>query len=147
VGFSLSSKGGEGNGAAASEQLDAFREQRGRAHSDGMAKIHPWLGKPAAPAWLSPGNCHFLRIGQSKLSIAAGLDFETKIMVKEDAPKLLRAELAAPGWIPKVIALSGVTDPYQPVERRLKLTRGCLEVLAEFRNPVTTMLRIKIAKP
>src|ERR1019366_7091351 len=80
-------------------------------------------------------------IGQSKLSIAAGLDFETKIMVKEDAPKLLRAELAAPGWIPKVIALSGVTDPYQPVERRLKLTRGCLEGLAEFLNPVTIVTK------
>jgi DNA repair photolyase len=75
------------------------------------------------------------------LGFSAGLDFETKIMVKEDAPKLLREELSAPGWIPKVIALSGVTDPYQPVERRLKLTRGCLEVLAEFRNPVTVVTK------
>jgi DNA repair photolyase len=69
------------------------------------------------------------------------LDFETRIMVKEDAPRLLREELSAPGWIPKVIALSGVTDPYQPVERRLKLTRGCLEVLAEFRNPVIVITK------
>jgi DNA repair photolyase len=75
------------------------------------------------------------------LGFSAGLDFETKIMVKEDAPKLLREELSAPGWIPKVIALSGVTDPYQPVERRLMLTRGCLEVLAEFRNPVTVVTK------
>jgi DNA repair photolyase len=75
------------------------------------------------------------------LGFSAGLDFETKIMVKEDAPKLLRAELSAPGWVPKVIALSGVTDPYQPVERRLRLTRGCLEVLAEFRNPVTVVTK------
>ena len=70
------------------------------------------------------------------LGFSSGLDFETKIMVKEDAPELLRRELASPKWRPKVIALSGVTDPYQPVERRLKLTRHCLEVLAEFRNPV-----------
>ena len=62
-------------------------------------------------------------------------------MVKEDAPRLLRQELSSPGWVPKVIALSGVTDPYQPVERRLKLTRGCLEVLAEFRNPVTVVTK------
>src|ERR1035437_1135545 len=62
-------------------------------------------------------------------------------MVKEDAPKLLREELSAPEWVPKVIALSGVTDPYQPVERRLKLTRGCLAVLAEFRNPVTIVTK------
>jgi DNA repair photolyase len=75
------------------------------------------------------------------LGFSSGLDFETKIMVKEDAPRLLRNELSAPGWVPKVVALSGVTDPYQPVERRLKLTRACLEVLAEFRNPVTVVTK------
>ena len=75
------------------------------------------------------------------LGFSSGLDFETKIMVKEDAPSLLRQELSSPRWVPKVIALSGVTDPYQPVERRLKLTRRCLEVLAEFRNPVTVVTK------
>src|SRR2546429_3402824 len=70
------------------------------------------------------------------LGFSSGLDFESKIMVKEDAPTLLRHELSSPRWKPKVIAMSGVTDCYQPIERRLKLTRGCLEVLAEFRNPV-----------
>ena len=75
------------------------------------------------------------------LGFSAGLDFETRIMVKEDAPRLLREELSSPGWVPKTIALSGVTDPYQPVERRLKLTRGCLQVLAEFRNPVSVVTK------
>jgi DNA repair photolyase len=70
------------------------------------------------------------------LGLSAGLDFETRIFVKEDAPELLRAALSAPSWQPKVMALSGVTDCYQPVERTLKLTRRCLEVLAEFRNPI-----------
>ncbi len=70
------------------------------------------------------------------LGFSAGLDFESRIMVKEDAPELLAAELSSPHWQPQVIAMSGVTDPYQPVERRLKLTRRCLEVLARFRNPV-----------
>jgi DNA repair photolyase len=70
------------------------------------------------------------------LGFSAGLDFESKIMVKEDGPELLRRELASPKWKPQVIAMSGVTDCYQPVERRLRLTRRCLEVLAEFRNPV-----------
>jgi DNA repair photolyase len=70
------------------------------------------------------------------LGLSAGLDFETKILVKERAPELLRAALASPKWKPRVIAMSGVTDCYQPVERRLKLTRGCLEVLAECRQPV-----------
>src|SRR5271169_3749186 len=70
------------------------------------------------------------------LGLSAGLDFERKILVKEDAPALLRKALASPKWQPRVIAMSGVTDCYQPVERRLKLTRGCLEVLAECRQPV-----------
>lgn len=70
------------------------------------------------------------------LGFSAGLDFETKIMVKENAPELLRRELLSPKWKPQVIALSGVTDCYQPIERKLKLTRRCLEVLAAFRNPV-----------
>jgi DNA repair photolyase len=70
------------------------------------------------------------------LGFSAGLDFETKILVKEDAPLLLRKELAAKNWQPKVVSLSGVTDPYQPIERRLQLTRRCLEVFTEFRNPV-----------
>ncbi len=75
------------------------------------------------------------------LGFSSGLDFETKIMVKEDAPRLLRQELSSPRWQPRVLAMSGVTDPYQPVERRLKLTRGCLEVLAEFRNPVSIVTK------
>jgi len=70
------------------------------------------------------------------LGFSAGLDFESRIMVKENAPELLRAELSSRKWKPQVIALSGVTDCYQPVERKLQLTRRCLEVLAEYRNPV-----------
>ena len=70
------------------------------------------------------------------LGFSAGLDFETKILVKSEAPALLREALSSSKWIPKTIAISGVTDPYQPLERQFQLTRGCLEVLAEFRNPV-----------
>lgn len=75
------------------------------------------------------------------LGFSSGLDFETKILVKEDAPELLRRELSSPSWKPQVLAISGVTDPYQPVERRLGLTRRCLEVLAEFRNPVAIITK------
>ena len=70
------------------------------------------------------------------LGFSAGLDFETRILVKEDAPLLLRKELMSPRWQPRPIALSGNTDPYQPVERELGLARGCLEVFNDFRNPV-----------
>ncbi|HUI06371.1 MAG TPA: PA0069 family radical SAM protein [Verrucomicrobiae bacterium] len=75
------------------------------------------------------------------LGFSAGLDFETKIVVKENAPELLRRELSSRKWKPQVLAMSGVTDPYQPVERRLKLTRRCLEVLVEFRNPVAIITK------
>ena len=75
------------------------------------------------------------------LGFSAGLDFETRILVKEDAPELLRKELASPKWKPQVVAMSGVTDCYQPIERRLKLTRRCLEVFAEFRNPVAIVTK------
>jgi DNA repair photolyase len=71
------------------------------------------------------------------LGFSAGLDFESRIMVKEKAPELLRRELSSPKWEPQDLAMSGVTDCYQPVERRLQLTRRCLAVLAEFRNPVS----------
>jgi DNA repair photolyase len=75
------------------------------------------------------------------LSFSAGLDFETKIMVKETAPQLLREALMAKKYQPVLLNMSGVTDCYQPVERKLKLTRGCLEVLLEFRNPVTIITK------
>jgi DNA repair photolyase len=78
----------------------------------------------------------FARPTHEYLGFSAGLDFESKIMVKMDAPKLLEAELSSPKWKPQVVAMSGVTDPYQPIERRLELTRRCLQVLAKFRNPV-----------
>jgi DNA repair photolyase len=70
------------------------------------------------------------------LGFSAGLDFESRIVVKPRAPELLREQLASPRYQPEPLALSGVTDPYQPIERRLQLTRRCLEVLAEFRHPV-----------
>jgi DNA repair photolyase len=72
---------------------------------------------------------------------SAGLDFETKIIVKEDAPEILRRELSSPRWKPKVLMMSGVTGPYQPIERKLGLTRRVLEVLAEFRNPVALLTK------
>ena len=75
------------------------------------------------------------------LGFSAGLDFETKIMVKERAAELLRKELSSPKWRPQPLGMSGVTDCYQPVERKLKITRGCLEVLAEFRNPVNIVTK------
>ncbi|MGC4007327.1 MAG: hypothetical protein QM811_31050 [Pirellulales bacterium] len=69
------------------------------------------------------------------LGMNAGADFETKILVKENAPRLLRDELNKPGWTgDQIIAISGVTDCYQPGERTFRVTRGLIEVLAEARQ-------------
>jgi len=78
----------------------------------------------------------YARPSHEYLGFSAGLDFETKILVKEDAPELLVKALSSRSWKPQVIGLSGNTDAYQPAERRLGVTRRCLEVLADFRNPV-----------
>lgn len=83
----------------------------------------------------------YARPSHEYLGYSAGLDFETKILVKHDAPALLRRELAGRKWRPQVIAMSGNTDCYQPIERKLKLTRRCLEVLVEFRNPVSLITK------
>jgi DNA repair photolyase len=78
----------------------------------------------------------FARPYHEYLGFSAGLDFESKIMVKMQAADLLREALSRKKWEPQPIAMSGVTDVYQPIERKLGLTRACLAVLAEFRNPV-----------
>jgi DNA repair photolyase len=75
------------------------------------------------------------------LGFSAGLDFETKVLVKEGAPELLARSLRARRWKPQVVALSGVTDPYQPAERHLEITRRCLRVLADFHNPVALVTK------
>lgn len=68
--------------------------------------------------------------------LSAGLDFETKILIKSAAPELLAKKLRSKNWQPQVIALSGNTDCYQPVEKKLEITRRCLEVFLHYRNPV-----------
>ncbi len=83
----------------------------------------------------------YARPSHERLGWSAGLDFERRILVKEDAPAILARELAHPRWIPQVVAFSGNTDCYQPVERRLGITRRCLEVMAAFRNPVAIVTK------
>jgi len=83
----------------------------------------------------------FARPTHEYLGFSAGLDFETKILVKEDAPELLREELMSPRWTPQTIMISGVTDCYQPIERKLEITRRCLAVLNEFKNPVSLITK------
>jgi DNA repair photolyase len=83
----------------------------------------------------------FARPFHEYLGYSAGLDFETKILVKQNAPELLRRELMSKKWQPTTLQISGITDCYQPIERKLRITRRCLEVLAEFRNPVSVITK------
>jgi DNA repair photolyase len=78
----------------------------------------------------------YARPSHAYLGLSPGLDFETRIIAKENAAALLREELSRPGYRCELISLGANTDPYQPAERRQRITRGILEVLREFRHPV-----------
>ena len=99
------------------------------------ASLNPYRGCEHGCAYC------YARPTHEYLGYSAGLDFETKILVKERAPELLRRELSSSRWVPQVVALSGVTDAYQPIERRVGLTRRCIAVFAEFRNPITIVTK------
>ena len=83
----------------------------------------------------------FARPSHAYLGLSPGLDFETQLFAKPDAAALLRRELASPRYVPAPIAMGTNTDPYQPVERRLTITRQILEVLAEHRHPVSIVTK------
>ncbi len=99
------------------------------------ASLNPYRGCEHGCAYC------FARPTHEYLGFSAGLDFESKIVVKENAPELLRAELSSRRWKPQVLGMSGVTDCYQPVERKLEITRRCAAILAEFRNPVAVITK------
>jgi DNA repair photolyase len=83
----------------------------------------------------------FARPYHEYLGFSCGLDFETKLMAKPDAPRLLKQELASPRWRPEPIVMSAITDVYQPIEHKMRITRQCLEILADCGQPVTTMTK------
>ena len=83
----------------------------------------------------------YARPSHEYLGFSSGIDFETKIMVKLGAPKLLAEAFNAKTWKPQLVALSGNTDCYQPIERKLELTRQCLQIFLDFRNPVSIITK------
>src|SRR3954468_1321621 len=83
----------------------------------------------------------YARPSHGYLNLSAGLDFETKLFAKTNAAQLLRAELAKPGYRVSPINLGANTDPYQPIERRYRVTREVIEVLAECRHPLTIVTK------
>lgn len=83
----------------------------------------------------------FARPYHEYLGFSCGLDFETKLMAKFEAPELLERELARPSWRGEPIVMSAITDIYQPLEHRLQLARRCLEILVAARQPVATLTK------
>ena len=88
----------------------------------------------------------YARPSHEWLGFSSGLDFETNILVKEDAPELLDKALASRSWKPQGIFFSGITDCYQPIERQLALTRGCPSVMAKYHNPVCIVTKNALVK-
>lgn len=97
--------------------------------------VNPYRGCGHACAYC------YARPSHEYLSFGAGTDFDTKIVAKMNAPQLLREHFDRPSWRGDLVMFSGVTDCYQPVEASLKLTRGCLEVCAEYKNPVAIITK------
>ncbi|KAA0215665.1 MAG: PA0069 family radical SAM protein [Leptolyngbya sp. PLA3] len=86
----------------------------------------------------------YARPTHETFGLSCGVDFETKIYAKRDAAALLRAELSSAKWCGESIMMSGITDPYQPIERELRITRQCLEVMAEFGQPVSIITKNRL---
>jgi DNA repair photolyase len=102
--------------------------------------VNPYRGCNHACAYC------YARPSHEYLSFGAGTDFDTKLVVKRDAPRLLRAAFDRPSWRGEVVMFSGVTDSYQPIEASLRLTRACLEVCAEYRNPVRIITKAPLVE-
>lgn len=99
-----------------------------------------WSVNPYRGCFHSCAYC-FARPTHEYLGLGAGTDFDRKITVKPDAPRLLREAFERDSWAGELVMFSGVTDCYQPLEASYRLTRGCLEVCAEYRNPVAVITK------
>src|ERR1700742_953643 len=83
----------------------------------------------------------FARPSHAYLGLSPGVDFESRLFAKPNAAELLAKELSAPGYVPRVIAMGTNTDPYQPLEKKMRITRSILEVLRDFRHPVAIVTK------
>jgi len=110
------------------------------AHNNSPDVGFDWSVNPYRGCFHACAYC-YARPSHEYLSFGAGTDFERKIVVKKRAPELLREAFDDPKWKGALVAFSGVTDCYQPLEASYRLTRGCLEVCTEYRNPVSIITK------
>lgn len=128
-------------------KLEVFRE---RARSALVENESPDLGfrwglNPYRGCYHGCAYC-YARPYHEYLGWGSGSDFERKIVVKENIADVLRKELMAKRWRGERVALSGITDCYQPLEAAFRLTRACLEVFLEFRNPVVLITKSSVIR-
>jgi DNA repair photolyase len=122
---------------------DATREILSRNDSPDIPftwSVNPYRGCAHACAYC------YARPTHEYLGFGAGTDFDTRIVAKLRAPELLRRAFERRSWKGEVVAFSGATDPYQPLEASLRLTRGCLEACAEYRNPVAVVTKAPLVE-
>ena len=110
------------------------------SHNDSPDLAFRWSVNPYRGCFHACAYC-YARPSHEYLGFGAGTDFESKLVVKRNAAALLREVFLKPSWTGELVVFSGVTDCYQPVEASLGLTRACLEVCAEFRNPVAIITK------
>lgn len=130
------------DGERPSAELEVYEDatQGILAHNDSPDVGFDWSVNPYRGCFHACAYC-YARPSHEYLSFGAGTDFERKIVVKKRAPELLRRVFDGPKWQGDLIAFSGVTDCYQPLEASYRLTRGCLEVCAAYRNPVAIITK------
>lgn len=106
------------------------------AHNDSEDLHFSWSVNPYRGCQTACHYC-YARPNHEYLDMGAGTDFDTKIVIKRNAPELLREAFEKPSWKGELVMFSGVTDCFQPIERDLKLTQQCLQVCLEYKNPVS----------
>ncbi|MGO9835123.1 MAG: PA0069 family radical SAM protein [Polyangiaceae bacterium] len=135
------------DGEAPTAGLEVYEDQtRGiLAHNDSPDLGFAWSVNPYRGCFHACAYC-YARPSHEYLSFGAGTDFERKIVVKKRAPELLRAAFDEPRWKGELVVFSGVTDCYQPLEVSYRLTRACLEVCAEYRNPAAIITKAPLVE-
>jgi DNA repair photolyase len=128
-------------------ELEVYEDQtRGvLAHNDSPDVGFDWSVNPYRGCFHACAYC-YARPSHEYLSFGAGTDFERKIVVKRRAPELLREAFDRSAWAGELVAFSGVTDCYQPLEAHYRLTRQCLEVCVEYRNPVSIITKAPLVE-
>jgi len=124
-----------------------------RVHADDSRSIINPVDSPDLPfKWTVNPYCGcehgciycYARPGHETMGLSCGVEFETRIFAKFDAPRILRRELARPSWTGEPIVLSGVTDPYQPIESKLQITRRCIELFATCGQPISVVTKSRL---